>query len=124
MSNLLIVDDHPVIRDLLRMHLERGGYNVREAERGQQALDLVEKNKPDLIILDVMMPEMDGFETCRRLRSTSANDSIFIIILSAHAGREASESSKEAGADLCLEKPFVPKELLAHVASGLGQAKA
>jgi len=116
-ADLLVVDDEPVNRLLLRRRLEADGYAVREAPDGEAALAAVAAKAPDLILLDVMMPGINGFEVCRALRAAVATRAIPIILVTALDDREHKIEGLEAGADDFLGKPFDPVELTARVRS-------
>ncbi|HZX60607.1 MAG TPA: response regulator transcription factor [Candidatus Methylomirabilis sp.] len=111
-AKVLVVDDEPDILDLVRYHLEREGYQVVGCRDGKSALDLVGREKPDLVVLDLLMPGVDGFEVCRRLRRES---SIPIVMLTAKADETDTVVGLELGADDYVTKPFSPRELVARV---------
>lgn len=110
---ILLVDDEPSITELARMYLERDGYRIHEAADGESALGAAAKQKPALIVLDVMLPKVDGFDVCRRLRS--AGDDVPIIMLTARDEDIDKILGLELGADDYLTKPFNPRELVARV---------
>jgi len=115
MTTILVVDDEPPILDLVRFTLEDADVQVVEASDGAEALILARRIKPDLILLDVQMPRLDGFEACRQLRREPALARTPIVMLTA-AGQEADRArGREAGADEYLTKPFSPLALLALV---------
>lgn len=118
---ILAVDDDLVVLKFLRANLQAEGYDVLTALDGAEALQVIEKESPDLIILDIMMPEMDGFEVCYRLREWSQ---VPIIMLSARDDEEDKVKSLDLGADDYLTKPFGVKELLARVRSVLRRIEA
>ncbi len=111
-ATILIVDDEERIRRILRMYLENVGYVVDEAEDGFAALKLVKQIDYDLIILDLMMPGMDGIELCLRLRET---DPVPIVIVSARGEQADRLRGFEAGADDYVVKPFSPHELVYRI---------
>jgi CheY-like chemotaxis protein len=113
--SILVVDDEPMARDLLRLMLERAGFKISEASDGLDALEKVSHLRPDLIILDVMMPEMDGFEVCRALRSDAATASLPVIMLSAKTHPQAIREGKQAGANKYLSKLTPRLELIQHI---------
>jgi two-component system, OmpR family, alkaline phosphatase synthesis response regulator PhoP len=108
----LVVDDEQPLRDLVRSYLEREGYTVLSAEDGQNGLALARQHQPDLVILDLMLPELDGLEVCRRLRTFS---DAYVIMLTAKAEEIDRIIGLEVGADDYLTKPFSPRELVARV---------
>ena len=112
MTRILVVDDEANILALSRLYLERDGYQVAVAQSGQQALDEASRFAPDLIILDIMLPDMDGFQVCRRLR---AKNNTPILMLSARREDVDRIVGLEMGADDYLCKPFNPRELMARV---------
>ena len=109
---ILLVDDDPNIVQLVRLYLEKENYEVDVAERGDTAVEMFRKNPPHLILLDIMLPGMDGWEVCREIRRTS---NIPIIMLSAKGETFDKVSGLEMGADDYIVKPFEMKELLARV---------
>ncbi|MHB2015570.1 MAG: GGDEF domain-containing response regulator [Candidatus Xenobia bacterium] len=114
-SRILIVDDDADCRTIVQMGLELRHYEVAQAANGVEALQMVSEKPPDLIILDVMMPRMDGLEVCRRLRSDFKTSTIPIIMLTARAEVEARVQGLQQGADDYLAKPFDMRELTARV---------
>jgi DNA-binding response OmpR family regulator len=117
----MIVDDDPTVAGIVARYLERDGYEVLQAHDGLEALELAESSKPDLVVLDVMLPYVDGLEVCRRLRS---NGSIPIIMLSARGHETDRVVGLELGADDYLAKPFSPRELTARIRSVLRRANS
>jgi DNA-binding response OmpR family regulator len=113
-ATLLVADDEPAVRRVLVMRLQMAGYRVICAEDGEEALALFQREQPDLVVLDVMMPKLDGFAVCRRLRAESCVPIIFLSALDAIAERVA---GLDLGADDYLPKPFSPKELEARIAT-------
>ena len=113
---ILIADDEPEIRDLLRLYLENESYKVIEASDGREALSLLRKEKPDLCILDIMMPEVDGYHVLQELRKES---NIPVIILSAKDADSEKILGLNLGADDYLSKPFNPLEAVARVNSNI-----
>lgn len=112
MPRVLVVDDDPQVLKLLRLNLEMEGYDVVSAADGNQALDAVANHSPDLIICDVMMPGIDGFEVVRRIRSDEANAGLPIVMLSAKAMGSDVKEGIQAGANEYVTKPFDPSELI------------
>ncbi|MBT8217864.1 MAG: response regulator transcription factor [Acidimicrobiia bacterium] len=111
-QTILIVDDEEKIRSLVASYLRDDGYGVREAETGEAAVDATRQLEPDLIILDVRMPGIDGFETLRRIRQFS---DVYVIMLTARSEETDKVIGLEVGADDYLTKPFSPRELAARV---------
>ena len=115
-STILVVDDDPGIRDLLRLYLTRDGYRVLEAEDGAGALTLAREEACDLVLLDVMLPGMDGLEVCRRLREEASTP---ILLLTARSGDSDKVVGLDVGADDYVVKPFSPRELMARIRAQL-----
>jgi len=114
-SRILVVDDTPANIQVLSSTLKDKGYQISVATNGRQALDVVARLRPDLILLDVMMPEMDGFETCRRLKESAATNDIPVIFLTARTETTDIVQGFEVGAVDYVAKPFNAHELLARV---------
>ena len=137
MRSMLIVDDQPDLRMLLRMTFAGSGFEIREAADGQAALAACQQAMPDIVLLDVMMPGLDGYEVCRRIKSDNRAAGTFVVLMTAGhqateeararaagtfvvlmtAGHQATEEIRAtaAGADLYVAKPFSPNELLRAV---------
>lgn len=113
---VLVIDDEPAIVRLVRAKLQSDGYGVVTANRGEDGLTLLEQERPDLVVLDLMMPGMDGFETLRRIRATAQTP---VILLTARAGDPDKLRGLQGGADDYITKPFNPDELSARVAAVL-----
>jgi DNA-binding response OmpR family regulator len=111
-DTILVVDDEANIRELARMYLEQEGYQVTTANNGRQALDAVQQESPALMVLDLMLPEMDGWEVCRQVRAKS---NLPILMLTARTDDIDKIVGLELGADDYLTKPFNPRELVARV---------
>ncbi|MBX3060169.1 MAG: response regulator [Anaerolineae bacterium] len=123
-QSVLVVDDEPMARTLLRLMLIRAGFNVTEAEDGFDALDKVRKNRPDVILLDVMMPGMDGFAVCERLRNDVDTAALPIIMLSAKTDLGSINRGLRVGATVYLTKPISPEDLTRHVLEALENGKS
>ena len=120
---ILIVDDEPDLLDLLAYNLERAGYRVRRAATGRDALAEVDRQRPDLVVLDVMLPDLEGFEVLRALRSREAFRDLPVILLTARGEEPDKLVGFELGADDYVVKPFSPRELLARVRAVLKRAR-
>jgi len=118
---VLAADDDEDILALVAFRLERSGYTVLQARDGQEAFELARSEKPDLAVLDVMMPKLDGFELTRRLRAEEATSRMPIILLTARAQDTDVAQGFDAGADDYLRKPFSPQELRTRVQAILGR---
>ena len=118
---ILVADDEEDLRELVTYRLSRSGYNVIGAEDGQAAFELAAERTPDLMVLDVMMPKLDGYELTRRLRAEAALSSIPVILLTARSQESDIDRGFEVGADDYLKKPFNPDELVARVRAVLGR---
>jgi two-component system KDP operon response regulator KdpE len=120
-QQILVVDDEPQIRRALRLALRANGYAVREAATGGEALDKASEWLPDLMILDLILPDLDGVEVCRRLREWSR---VPVIVLSAHGEDETKVRALDEGADDYVTKPFSTPELLARMRAVLRRGHA
>ena len=118
---VLAADDDEDILELITFRLERSGYTVVQARDGEEAWNLAQANPPDLAVLDVMMPKLDGFELTRRLRANDATSRMPIILLTARAQDADVQQGFDAGADDYIRKPFSPQELRARVQAILGR---
>lgn len=114
-GKILVVDDEANIRQLVRFNLEKEGYSIFEAGDGLVALELARREKPDLIVLDIMLPGKDGLEVCRQLKAQAVTAGIAIIMLTAKAEEIDTVLGLEMGADDYVTKPFSPRELTARV---------
>jgi phosphate regulon transcriptional regulator PhoB len=123
-GRVLIVEDEPDIRDLLAFHLEREGYHVTRSRTGADALRQVRARPPDLILLDLMLPELGGLDVCRRLRQDPRTASVPIVMLTARGEEVDRILGLELGADDYIVKPFSPKEVVARVRAVLRRAGA
>ena len=120
-KRVLIVDDEAHIRELARMYLEQEGFQVEEAADGEEALTRWQRDAPDLIILDLMLPKMDGWQVCRTIRASS---DVPIIMLTARSDDVDKIVGLEMGADDYITKPFNPRELAARVKAVLRRVQA
>ena len=122
-DRILVVDDDPDILQFVEMNLDMEGFDALTAESGRVALELARERPPDLILLDVMMPEMDGLTVLRRLRSSPATSSIPVVLLTAKALAEDRVRGLDLGADDYITKPFDVEELMARVKAVLRRAQ-
>ena len=113
-KSILLVDDEPHVLEVLKVTLEDFGFQLLEAEDGPSALQVVRDRKPDLVILDVMLPSMSGLDVCRTLREENGQE-MPVILLTARSGEEDERAGYEAGADRYLTKPFSPLTLQTEV---------
>ena len=118
---VLAADDDEDILELVAFRLERSGYTVLKARDGEEALQVARERLPDLAVLDVMMPKLDGFEVTRRIRSDGTTKGMPVILLTARAQDADVQAGFDAGADDYLRKPFSPQELRARVQAILGR---
>jgi two-component system alkaline phosphatase synthesis response regulator PhoP len=123
LSKILVVDDETYIVELVKFNLEKEGFRVVVAFDGHSALDMVKSEHPALILLDIMLPNMDGLEVCRTLKQDSRYHSIPIIMLTARAEEIDTVLGLELGADDYIKKPFSPRELVARVKARLRALK-
>ncbi|MBU2044003.1 MAG: response regulator [Candidatus Omnitrophica bacterium] len=114
-KRILVVDDEQALVELVKMRLEANGYEVLSAFDGQEALDKARKEKPDLIILDLMLPKIDGYKVCRMLKFDEKYKKIPIILFTARAQESDKKMGQDVGADSYIVKPFEPKALLAKI---------
>jgi DNA-binding NarL/FixJ family response regulator len=123
MKKILIVDDDRTLRTALSRHLENQGYLVQDVESGDDAIDIFENNPPDLVVSDIVMPGMDGFEFCRRLRATRSGQLIPFIFLSTKGEVDDRVQGHHIGADDYLIKPFDMRELVAKIEAQLERSR-
>ncbi|MFN8066463.1 MAG: response regulator transcription factor [Vicinamibacterales bacterium] len=115
MSRVLVVEDDPDIADLMRRYLQKAGYEVEVRAAGRDALTLVQANPPDLLVLDLMLPQVSGLDICRSVRADEKTAAIPIIMVTARAEESDRIAGLDLGADDYLPKPFSPHELVARV---------
>jgi two-component system, OmpR family, alkaline phosphatase synthesis response regulator PhoP len=119
-KKILVADDEPNIVTALEFLLQRNGFEVQVARNGEEALNLIESGRPDLVLLDVMMPLKSGYEVCKRIRERPDWSQIKVVMLSAK-GRDAEVArGLDAGADLYITKPFSTRDLLSKIKQLLG----
>ena len=122
-QKLLIVDDESHIRMLIEQtleELEENGVDFFTAENGEQALEIIKKENPQLVFLDVMMPKMNGMEVCRRVKKELNMDDVYIVLLTAKGQELDRKKGQEVGADIYMTKPFDPESLLQKAKEVLG----
>jgi len=124
MRTLLIADDESGIRSLVRMTLQRDQYQILEAADGEQALALAREHRPDLVLLDVMMPGLSGFEVCRALKDDPATANATVVMLTAKAQDSDRAEGIAAGADDYFTKPFSPIALLRKIDDVYGEERS
>ncbi|MBD2092420.1 response regulator transcription factor [Microcoleus sp. FACHB-1515] len=123
MKKILIVDDDITLRTALTRYLENRGYAVQDASSGVEGLAVFEQDTPDLVVSDVLMPEMDGLEFCRRLRATRSGQLVPFIFLSSRREVDDRVQGHKMGADDYLVKPFEPRELVAKIEAQLERSR-
>jgi len=123
-GTILVIDDEPDLVELVEFNLKKDGYEVIVAKNGQSGLEIAQKHVPDLIVLDLMMPGIDGLEVCRQLRGDSRTKQIPMIMLTAKSAEADRIVGLELGADDYVTKPFSPRELVARVRALLRRATA
>jgi two-component system alkaline phosphatase synthesis response regulator PhoP len=121
---ILVVDDEPDILEFLSYNLEKEGFSVETAENGKQALEKAKKNHPDIVLLDVMMPEMDGIETCRTMREMPQFENTIIAFLTARTEDYSQIAGFETGADDYISKPIKPRVLVSRLKALLRRYEA
>lgn len=114
-KTILVVDDEEDIRKLVKYNLDKEGYNIVTADTGEAALQAIEHDQPDLVILDLMLPGVDGLEVCKRIKKNSHSEQIPIIMLTAKGEEGDIVTGLEVGADDYITKPFSPKVMVARV---------
>jgi DNA-binding response OmpR family regulator len=114
-AKILAVDDEPELTDLMQYHLARAGHEVRTAANGWEAIHAVRQNRPDIILLDLMLPDLDGFGVCEILRRDPQTATIPIVIVSAWSSPDSRNLGLELGALDYMTKPFSPAELVERV---------
>ena len=119
-KRILVVDDETELVDMVKMRLEAAGYDVLTAYDGQEALDKAKSENPDLIILDLMLPKIDGFKVCRMLKFDEKYKNIPIILFSARVQDADKKMGDEVGGDAYITKPFEPQILLSKIKELLG----
>jgi len=121
-GRILVVDDEIYIVHILDFSLGMEGYEVLTALDGEQALERLKSDKPDLIVLDIMMPKLDGYEVCKTIKANAATQNIPVILLSAKGRNADQKMGFDVGADDYITKPFSPRKLVERINQLLGQA--
>ncbi|MCP4574472.1 MAG: response regulator [bacterium] len=124
MHKVLIADDEANIRNILDFTLNAEGFTVIGARNGAEAFTLALSEQPDIVILDVMMPDTDGIEACRRIKGDKRTSNLPVILLTARSGSDDRRRGREAGADAYITKPFSPTKVVATLREILGANKA
>lgn len=124
MTRILVIDDEPDMVSAIKLRLEANGYEVIAGKDGPEGLNKARMEKPDLIILDIMLPKLDGFKVCRMLKYDEKFKNIPVIMFSAKVQKRDIERGKEMGADAYITKPFKADELLAKMKELLGEKKS
>ena len=114
---ILVVDDEPDILEILQYNLEKEGYDVRVASNGRKGVEEARSFLPDLILLDIMMPEQDGVETCRQIREITELQSVYVIFLTARAEEYSEIAAFDVGADDYIVKPIKPRALMSRISA-------
>jgi two-component system alkaline phosphatase synthesis response regulator PhoP len=122
-KKIIVVDDEPYIARVIKFKLEQEGYNVISANDGQTGLQRIREEKPDLVLLDVMMPGLSGYDVCQQLKKDPALSGIPVVILTAKGQERDREQGLNMGASDYITKPFSPNRLLELVRNMIGEAK-
>jgi two-component system, OmpR family, alkaline phosphatase synthesis response regulator PhoP len=116
-QKVLVVDDEEPILELLKYNLEKQGYDVKTASDGFQGVDIAKRFHPDLVLLDIMMPKMDGVETCRQIRAIPELQNAFVVFLTARAEEYSEVAAFDVGADDYITKPIKPRALMSRISA-------
>ena len=122
-AKVLLVDDEPDVVQMVGRRLKAAGYQVKVAYDGQQALDEVRAETPDIVVLDIMLPKIDGYKVCRLLKFDERYKQIPVLVFTARSNAEDLKLAADCGADACLNKPFEPHILLGMLEKLLGTKK-
>lgn len=117
MQKVLVVDDEEPILELLKYNLEKGGYEVKTASDGAKAVEVAKRFLPDLVLLDIMMPKMDGIETCRQIREIPEMQKAFVVFLTARVEEYSEVAAFDVGADDYITKPIKPRALMSRISA-------
>jgi DNA-binding response OmpR family regulator len=115
MKKVLVVDDDPYILMSIEFLMKKNGYDVMVARNGTEALEFINNNKPELILLDIMMPDVDGYSICKYVKSTKNLKDIIVVFLSAKTGEADIKQGYDLGASLFISKPFSTRELMKKI---------
>lgn len=116
-QKVLVVDDEEPILELLKYNLEKGGYEVKTASDGMKAIEIAKRFIPDLVLLDIMMPKMDGVETCRQIKAMPEMDKTFVVFLTARSEEYSEVAAFDVGADDYITKPIKPRALMSRISA-------
>jgi CheY-like chemotaxis protein len=115
MKQILVVDDDALMHRLYQHHIERAGYQMISARTGREALDIATRQPPQVIVMDILMPDMDGLEALRELKKSDTTKAIPVIVITANGHHLARKESENCGAAVFLTKPFSPMQLLTEI---------
>jgi two-component system alkaline phosphatase synthesis response regulator PhoP len=116
-QKVLVVDDEEPILELLKYNLEKGGFEVKTASDGMKAVEIAKKFLPDLVLLDIMMPKMDGVETCRQIKAMPEMEKTFVVFLTARSEEYSEVAAFDVGADDYITKPIKPRALMSRISA-------
>jgi CheY-like chemotaxis protein len=122
-THVLAIDDDAGIRRLVQLNLQRAGYRVSTAIDGVEALDRIREDRPDVLVLDITMPRLDGIELLRRLKADPSTSGIRVVLLTAKSQDADIQEGERSGADIYIPKPFSPRQLIDAVAEALQRVK-
>lgn len=114
-NQILVVDDDPLVHRLFQHHLERAGYQMLSATNGREAIDIASREQPGVIVMDVMMPDVDGLAALRELKKADATKDIPVIVITGNSHALMRKESENSGAAIFLTKPFSPTQLLNEI---------
>ena len=122
-KTILIADDEPHLLELVRLRLEANGYHVLTVEDGQAALETARREHPDLVMLDILMPKLDGYAVCTQLKQDAQCQGIPVVLLTAKAQDSDERRGRDCGANAYVRKPFVAEELLTTIRTLIGACR-
>src|SRR6056297_1085641 len=123
-GKILVIDDDTYILDMIKNILEREGYQTQGVQSGKKALEVVKSSQPDLILLDINLPDMDGFKICKKIKSVEKSREVPVIFITGDSSRNSIQKSFEAGGADYVSKPFVIEEVLARIKMAINNARA